>query len=209
MQRKIDHIVYCVPNLEKAIIELENKLGVKTAIGGRHLTQGTKNALINLGDKCYLEILAIDEDNKDITTDRWMGIDLLQGSKITRWALKAMDIKEDATHLNQYNTNMGQVTGGSRKMTNGKTLTWQIAMPLSSPEVEIVPFITDWSDSDAHPTDSLDHDCRLLELRLSHPNPMDIQNLFNQMNIGLTITKSQTATIELIVQTPNRIVSIS
>jgi len=208
MQRKIDHIVYCVPNLEKAIIELENKLGVKAAIGGRHLTQGTKNALINLGNKCYLEILAIDEDNKDITTNRWMGIDLLQGSKITRWALKANDIKKDAAHLQEFNTNMGQVTGGSRKMTNGKTLTWQIAMPLSTPEVVIIPFITDWSDSEAHPTDSLDHDCKLLELRLSHSNPLSIENLFDRMNITLSITKSEAPSIQLIIKSPKGIVSL-
>jgi len=208
MTKKIDHLVYCVQNLEDAISDLEKKLGVTAIIGGRHTTQGTKNALINLGDKCYLEILAIDHENQTVKTDRWMGIDLLQESKITRWAIKSNKIIADAKYLEQYNKLMGHVTKGSRKMTNGKTLIWQIAMPLSAPEIDIAPFITDWSDSDAHPTDSLDHKCKLLELRLSHPNPKDLENLFYKLDIGVSITKSENISIKAIIQCPKGIVHL-
>ncbi len=208
MSRKIDHIVYCVDNLEEAIKDLEIKLGVKVTIGGAHLTQGTKNALINLGDGCYLEILAIDENNTDIKAPRWMGIDLLQSSQITRWALKAENIKDDSKLLSTYNPYMGQVSGGSRKMNNGKSLTWQIAMPLPKPEIDIIPFITDWTKSEAHPTDTLDQDCKLLELRLNDPNTNDIQNLFTQLHIDLKINISKTTSIQAIIQCPNGIVHI-
>lgn len=208
MSTKIDHIVYCVNNLEKAINELENILGVKATIGGAHVTQGTKNALINLGNQCYLEILAIDENNTAIVTPRWMGIDLLQTTKITRWALKTQNIIQDGKTLQKHNAEMGQVTGGSRRMTNGKTLTWQIAMPLSNPEVDIVPFLTDWSESDAHPTDTLDQSCKLLELRLNHQDPRAIQNLFDQIGIDNKISITETTSIQAIIQCPNGIVQI-
>ena len=206
--RKIDHIVYCVANLDQAVIDLENMLGVKAMIGGAHITQGTKNALINLGQECYLEILAIDEDNIDIKAPRWMGIDLLQRSKTTRWALKSDNITDDSKALKNYNSDMGLVTGGSRKMTNGKTLTWQIAMPLSTPEIEIAPFIADWSASEAHPTDTLDQPCKLLELRLNHPNPGELQNLFDRMNIIVKINKASTVSIQAIIQCPNGIIQL-
>lgn len=208
MARKIDHIVYCVPNLEEALIYLENKLGVKATIGGAHLTQGTKNALINLGDACYLEVLAIDENNSDIEAPRWMGIDLLHSTKITRWALKTADISQDSTSLQNHNTDMGLVTSGSRMMTSGKTLSWQIAMPLSTPEVDIAPFITDWSKSEAHPTDTLDHQCKLLELQLNHPNPIDLQNLFNEMKIDIKINVSSKTTIQALIECPNGIIQL-
>jgi len=60
MINKIDHIVLAVPNLEEGILWLEKKLGVRPAYGGQHLTEGTHNALLNLGNNCYLELLAID-----------------------------------------------------------------------------------------------------------------------------------------------------
>ena len=81
-------------------------------------------------------------------------------------------------------------------------------MPLPSPEVDIIPFITDWSESEAHPTDSMDHECKLLELRLNHPIPTEAQNLFDQMFIEFKINKSTNATIKAIIQCPNGIVQL-
>ncbi len=208
MTRKIDHIVYCVHNLETAILDLESRLGVKANIGGRHTTQGTKNALINLNNNCYLEILAIDKSNKEVKGPRWMGIDQLQSPKITRWALKSVDINTDSLLLSEFNNLMGRVREGSRKKEDGKTLNWQIAMPLSSPEVEIVPFITDWTKSQSHPTEDLQQNCELLELRLKHPNPSKIKNLFSKMNIDLDITTSDTASIEITLRCPKGIIQL-
>ena len=64
--RQIDHIVYTVPNLEKAIDWFAEISGIRPAFGGYHTTQGTKNAVVNLGNSCYLELLAADDANKDI-----------------------------------------------------------------------------------------------------------------------------------------------
>jgi len=63
MTKKTDHIVYAVTNLEAAIDEFEKLSGLRPVFGGYHTTKGTKNALVNLGNECYLEILAIDEGN--------------------------------------------------------------------------------------------------------------------------------------------------
>ena len=87
--RKIDHIVYAVPDLSAACDELEELLGVRPIFGGYHDSQGTKNALLNLGNQCYLELLAVDEANTKIEAPRWMGVDLIQHPRITRWAIKS------------------------------------------------------------------------------------------------------------------------
>lgn len=208
MSRTIDHIVYCVIDLDQAIDTLEKKLGVKATLGGRHTSEGTKNALIHLGNKCYLEILAIDRSNDKITAPRWMGIEYIQEATVTRWAIKSDDIHTDSHLLSAYNNKMGKVTEGSRNMTNGKSLHWQIAMPLATPKINIVPFITDWSNSEAHPTDTLDHPCKLLELRLNHPNPTEIQNLFGQMDIDISINSTNDVSIVAVIQCPNGIIHL-
>ena len=64
--RQIDHIVYTVPNLEKAMDWFTEISGIQPAFGGYHTTQGTKNAVVNLGNSCYLELLAADNENKNI-----------------------------------------------------------------------------------------------------------------------------------------------
>jgi len=101
-RRKIDHIVYSVVDLEAAIDDIENQLGVRPSIGGRHLSKGTKNAILNLNKACYLEILAIDEENKEVKAPRWMGVDLIKKDCITRWALKSNHLLEDQKILEGY-----------------------------------------------------------------------------------------------------------
>lgn len=205
-QKKVDHIVYAVPNLAAAIQHIESKFGVAPVIGGVHPTQGTMNALLNLGDGCYFELLAIDPNNSQITPPRWMGIDLIQAAQITRWAVQSEDMASDGATLQAYHPKMGQVTGGQRRTNSGSLLTWQLSMPLTEPEVEVVPFLLDWSQSDRHPTEQLPERCRLVGIELTHPNPEAIQPLFQSLSLDLNVAVGPTPSIQIRVDSPNGVV---
>ena len=58
----IDHIVIGIHDLEKGIASIEDLTGVKPVYGGAHPSLGTHNALISLGNRTYLEILAPNPD---------------------------------------------------------------------------------------------------------------------------------------------------
>ena len=146
MKRQIDHIVYCVSDLKAAVDYFESLLGIRPIIGGSHQSKGTKNALLNLGNQSYLEILSIDEENVNFTGNRWMGIDLIDGPKITRWSIKSKNLEEDSRILNDYSSALSHISKGSRMTRKGDLLSWKMILPASSPEVEIMPFMTDWSD---------------------------------------------------------------
>ncbi|MEM8526612.1 MAG: VOC family protein [Bacteroidota bacterium] len=201
MVQKLDHIVYAVPDLEATMNWFEEQTGVRPVFGGYHTTQGTKNALLKLGDQCYLEFLAADEKNTAITPPRWMGIDLIAQSRITRWAVQSTDLQKDSKILKSYDSKMGNTAGGQRKMTNGKLLTWELTMPLAEPEVEILPFLIDWQRSESHPTDSLEQHCHLVELKLTHPNPDSLQEVLGQLNLNINISKGA-VNINAVIQSP-------
>lgn len=209
MARSIDHIVFCVPDLEEGVNKFKNLLGIAPVIGGKHLTKGTKNALFNLGNQCYFEILAADFDNAEFEGQRWMGIDILKGAKITRWSLKTNDIKDDSKLLNDYEETLGHIEKGSRQTTEGKLLAWRMTLPTAHPEVDVVPFVTDWSNSESHPTETLEELCRLQSVVLYHPNPTPIQSLMNEMNVACEIRKGNAARIEITIDTPKGVVYIS
>lgn len=186
--------------------QFEQQSGVRPLFGGYHTTEGTKNAVVNLGNACYLEFLTVDEDNHQVQPPRWMGVDLIASPKITRWSLKSSDLKKDSEVLRNYNANMGVVKGSQRRMTNGKLLTWEMAMPLAEPEVEIIPFLTDWQRSDTHPSEQLPEQCRLLGIGATHPDPESLYPVLNYFYPELDITQAGQVSLSIDIQTPNGIV---
>lgn len=165
--RDIDHIVYAVKDLKAAVEELENQLGVRPSIGGRHLNKGTKNALLNLGNSCYLEILAVDEENKNIEAPRWMGVDLIEKSCTTRWALKSNRLIEDQKVLQSYDLELREIFQGERQTNGGEILKWKMLLPKAKPKVELAPFMVDWSESSVHPCDNLPDQCVLEKIEFT------------------------------------------
>lgn len=209
LKRKIDHIVYCVPNLEEGIDHFEHLLGIRPVIGGRHLSHGTQNALLNLGNSIYFEILSVDDSNLEFNKERWMGIDLLQGPKITRWSLKSEDLNSDSQILKQKSNKLGQIIEGKRHTQNGGQLMWGMVEPLSAPEVDILPFMTDWSNSEVHPADTLEEGCFLESVTLFHPMPEEVMPVFDSLGIDVEIRQGNEERIEIEVSSPKGVTFIS
>jgi len=199
---KIDHLVYCVHNLEEGIIYFIEKYGMHPVIGGRHLNEGTKNAIINLGNQCYLEILAIDEANTKHTQNRWMGIDLLTTPKMTRWAIKSTNLETDKQALIKYNDQLGNIESGLRKRPDNSNLTWKLTKPLSYPEVEVAPFLLDWSATDSYPTDGLPVLGNLLEIKLGHSDPIQIKACLAELNVDIPVKSSNEPYIKVLIDGP-------
>ena len=154
----LDHLVYLVPGLEAAMARFAT-LGLPFSPGGRHLTRGTHNALLRLGPRSYLELLAVDPTT-DISPPRWMGIDLGNLPRLSRWAVHAgaTDFPQKAWQA------------GSRTLPDGRALNWQLTDPGATPATNILPFLIDWSESATHPADALPEvGVRLVTLRLFSP----------------------------------------
>ncbi|NAS31482.1 VOC family protein [Flavobacteriaceae bacterium R38] len=208
LKKEIDHLVYTVFDLDATINMIEQKLGVRPEFGGYHKTQGTKNALLNLGNKCYLELLAIDDTNTEIPPLRWMGIDLLTSDKITRLAVKSDKLEEDSRLLKAINPEMGIINGGSRKTGDGSLLTWELTMPLSTPEVEIIPFMIDWKNEDNHPTKNLPVLCKLVKLYATHPMPESLESILGGLGTEIELIKSKEISIKAIIEGPGGILEL-
>ena len=206
---KIDHIVYAVPDLASGISNIETLLGVKAFSGGRHQDHGTHNALIRIGLSSYLEIIAPDPSNKNHTSDRWMGVDLINKiPRITRWAIKS---KVDSPHLailHHYNPELSMAADGARIKPDGKLLSWKLSLPLSQPMVECCPFIIEWPYG-IHPVNSLPMDCQLADIKVITSDTQRLSKVSAAFGLDLKIESGIEDQIIVTLQCPNGRVVLS
>lgn len=160
--------------------------------------------MLNLSNECYLEVIAIDPDNYEVTQDRWMGIDLLNGPKLIRWAIKSSNLLSDQLILRKYHSTMGEILPGSRQTASGELLKWELIMPLSAPEVEVIPFVLDWGQSEMHPTEVLSPSgFKLDSIQLTHPEPETVTSVLDALNIEVDIVAGVIAKINAVLKGPN------
>ena len=149
-----DHLVVVAENLRSGCDWVEERLGVRPQPGGRHVAMGTHNALLLLGKRFYLEVIAADPDGIKPNRPRWFDLDeprmrgaLAEGPHLAHWVARIGDIDTAAARL----PDLGAVTPMSRG-----DLTWRITVPDDGhrPGRGLVPALIQWPDS-RHPADNM------------------------------------------------------
>ena len=156
-----DHLVYAVPDLEQAVVELMERLSVRPSAGGKH-PNGTHNALLALGRSCYLEIIAPDpaqggqEGSPPLASD-WIGYTV---RNLVTWAVLAPSLEEAARASQASGYDPGVLVDGGRTRPDGVRLRWRTTKRLESlegwppPGDGIVPFLIEWGAETPHPAAS-------------------------------------------------------
>src|SRR5271169_5716639 len=86
----LDHILLGCSDLDRGIEFVEKHTGVRAAFGGVHPGRGTRNALLSLGDKHYLEIIALDPQQPS-APDHY-GLAKLIEPRLVGWAAHPGDL---------------------------------------------------------------------------------------------------------------------
>src|SRR5262245_59659552 len=109
----VDHILRGVSDLVRGIAELERITGVKAAVGGSHPGVGTRNALISLGGKQYLEIIA--PDPMQTAYNFHIDVRTLSEPRVITWAALMTDIGATAKQAREHGYQIFGPRDGSRE----------------------------------------------------------------------------------------------
>ena len=204
---RIDHLIYATPDLDQTVAELELQTGVRASAGGSHPGRGTRNALLALGARCYLEILGPDPGQPPPERPRTRGIDQLQAAKLVGWAANAADLGNLSRHAMKQGLELGAVRPGSRRKPGGELLQWNFTDPNKVLLDGLVPFLIDW-DAAAHPALDAARGCALLELRAEHPDPATVLHALHALDLRIPVTQAAVPALVARIKSPRGIVSL-
>ena len=147
----MDHLVLGVPDLEKGINLVEQKTGVRATFGGRHPGRGTHNALLSLGGRQYLEIIARDPQQPQATPLLFAGLEGLQEPRFVSWAVAVDKIETMSQRAIAADCKVLGPTVGSRTRADGRLLRWK-TLTVSDPAIDLLPFFIAWDGETPHPS---------------------------------------------------------
>ena len=197
----LDHLVYAVPDLDAAVASLAERLSVRAAPGGKHLGLGTHNALLALGNRAYLEVIAPDLAQPPPDRPRPFGLDTLSHPRLVTWAVKAADIESRVKKARAAGYDPGNLIALSRDLPDGGRLEWRLTYAEKPVGDGLVPFLIDWGSA-PHPSKSAPEGCTLLALRGEHPRPGMIRALLQALEVDLALTEGPTPALIATLQTP-------
>lgn len=184
--KNVDHLIYTVPDLERAVARLEEDLGVRPEVGGRHPDLGTWNALLALGPMTYLEIMAPDPDASVRPDERPFGIDDLETGRLATWSVRHPDLAAAVEAARNLGVELGEPAPGSRDTPDGRSLTWRITDPFTDRLGGVVPFLIDWGDT-PHPARSAPQGVRLVEFVARHPRPDEVRRILAELGLEVPV----------------------
>lgn len=197
---KIDHIIVGVNNLDTGIAQIKSLTGIEPIYGGVHTGGKTHNALIDLGDSIYLEIVSPTKGNS------YEGLDQLTSLKTIGWAIRTSNIHKLETMLEIEQIRMSSPRTGGRKTPNGDKLDWT-TMGLEQFGLDVFPFFIQWNTS-AHPTSNAPGGISFQALEVETKNKIKMDSLLKLIQLDLQVVSSEDEKLNLVLDTPKGIVNI-
>ncbi len=196
----IDHLVYAAPDLPAAVADMEDRFGVGAQAGGKHIGLGTHNALLALGPRTYLEIIAPDPEQPEPSTPRPFGVDGVSRGGLVSWALACDDIDAAVAEVRSRGYDPGEVVDGRRAGPTGTVLRWRLTA--GSMGGGLVPFLISWSDTE-HPARSAPQGLTLEAFYVEHPDPSSLGPLFTALGANVEIRPAAAAALVAHLSSPN------
>jgi catechol 2,3-dioxygenase-like lactoylglutathione lyase family enzyme len=205
-----DHLVVVAQDLRRGCDWVEERLGVRPQPGGKHIAMGTHNALLSLGPRFYLEVIAVDPDGAKPSRPRWFDLDeprmraaMAEGPHLAHWVARTGDIDTAAARLPDLGVPMPMARGD---------LTWRITIPDDGhrPGRGLVPTLIQWPGPQ-HPTDRMiDSGCRLVAIAGEHPDPALVRAELATLGLSETmkVTYGKSPRIAAMIRTARGIATI-
>lgn len=195
----LDHFILGCDELDRGVDFVEKQTGVRAAFGGVHPGRGTRNALLSLGERKYLEIMAPDPAQQGAL--QIPRLRELKEPRIVGWAVHPGDVTQLAARLREAGVAFKEPQPGSRQRPDGKVLHWK-SLTLADDHDGLLPFFIEWSADSLHPSSDAPKGCRLERFGAVTPDPAGLSKLFAILQIDLPTSKSEKSGLHATISGP-------
>jgi hypothetical protein len=197
----LDHMILGCNDLDRGIAFVEDRTGVRAAFGGVHPGRGTRNALLSLGQRRYLEIMAPDPDQPDTKNPLALHLRKLSEPQIVGWAVHPGDLGAFAKKLRDAGVACEGPSPGSRKRPDGRFLQWQTVTLKDNPSW-LLPFFIEWSADSLHPSADAPAGCRLIRFEAVTSEPDKLAKTAALLLLDVPIIKGEKSQLRATIAGP-------
>jgi hypothetical protein len=203
----LDHILLGSPDLQGGIDFVEKHTGVRASFGGVHPGRGTQNALLSLGERRYLEIIAPDPAQPGVKNPIASNLQSLTEPRLIGWAAHPGSVSAFAEKLRAAGIECEGPTPGSRKRPDGQLLKWQI-VSLADTASGLLPFFIEWGQDSVHPSVDAPKSCSLLGFTAESPDPEKLLATLKVLNLDLPVKKGENSRLRAVISGPKGILDV-
>jgi hypothetical protein len=196
----IDHFVLGAADLDRAMQFVADAIGVEPAPGGRHPKLGTHNALVSLGERQYLEILAPDP-TRDVLVDALAMLPCLAAPRLVKWAVATNDVAQAQELLQTHGFPRHSIESGSRTRADGSEVSWRQVGFLGAQSLE-VPFVIEWAAGSTHPATGAPGGCSIARFTVRSESHAALRRLCADLNAAVEVARATVPRLELVLDTP-------
>jgi len=195
----LDHFILGCDDLDRGIDFVEKHTGVRAAFGGVHPGRGTRNALLSLGARKYLEIMAPDPAQQ--ATPQIPRLRELKEPRLVGWAAHPGDLEKLSAHLREARIPFEGPRAGSRQRPDGKVLHWK-SLTLKDDQGGLLPFFIEWSADSIHPSADAPQGCRLARFGAVSPDTDALKKIADLLQLDMPVSPGAKAALRATIVGP-------
>jgi hypothetical protein len=196
----LDHIIIGIDSLERGMQLLADATGIMPVLGGVHPGRGTRNALLSLGERRYIELMAPDPAQAGASPQVAM-LRTLHTLTPIGWAIHVSNADSGRTVWLASHLSPGTPSPGSRMRPDGRLLRWRTLDPfgIASP---VLPFAIEWDSASVHPSADAPRGCSLTDLRIVSPRAGAIRDALQRARIAVEVDRGESDAIQVALACP-------
>src|SRR5215472_5142592 len=189
----LDHILLGTNDLDHGIDWMQERSGVRALFGGVHPGRGTRNALLSLGPRRYLEIIAPDPQQASATSGNDLANRLraIQEPRLIGWAAHTNDLTSLVQKAAAAGIAIENPRDGSRVRPDGKTLQWR-SFALKKDFDGVLPFFIEWDRSSIHASQDAPSGSTLQHFFIESPAMDDVRLVASKLGLEAEIKPAKT-----------------